>query len=80
MTLPDNVLTVIAYAVIGLLAILLVGFTVAPKRMRRTVNYLLTTYQEWKQVKADPNAQIEVPDFETKKFPKVEPMKRKDKP
>jgi hypothetical protein len=72
MTIPDNALTVVVYAVIGLVVFLIVFFTLFPKRAVRTVNYMLRTYQEWRQVRADPNAEIEVPSFETRKpFPKV---------
>lgn len=71
MTLPDSTLAVVVYAIIGFVVLLFVSFTLFPKRTRRTVNYLLQTYAELRQAKADPNADIEVKDFETKQLPKV---------
>lgn len=70
--LPTGIIPVIVYCVIGAVVVLGIGFTVAPKRTRKTVNYLLTTWAEFKQVKkGDPVDQIAVPDFETKALPKV---------
>lgn len=72
MELPPNLIPTIVYSVIGAVVFLFIAFTVAPKRTRRTVNYLLTTWAEFKQVKkGDPAEQIEVPNFETVKLPKV---------
>jgi hypothetical protein len=49
-----------------------IGYTFAPKRTRRTVNYILNTWREAKQAKEGKEGDtIEVPDFETKRFPKV---------
>ncbi len=83
MTLPDSLLAVVVYAVIGLVVFLIAFFAFMPKRARRTVNYMLRTYQEFRQVRADPNADIEVPNFETMREPRpaVAPPRRKtDKP
>lgn len=63
---------------VGTVAFLFVCFTFFPKRTRKTVNYLLTTWAEFKQVKkGDPVDQIAVPDFETKQLPKTPHPKEK---
>lgn len=69
------------WVVVGAVAILFVSFTFFPKRTRKTVNYLLLTWAEFKQVKkGDPAEQIAVPDFETKALPKVpDPRSSKEK-
>jgi hypothetical protein len=60
------------WLVVGAVVILFILFTFFPKRTRKTVNYLLTTWAEFKQVKkGDPVDQIAVPDFETKQLPRV---------
>lgn len=60
------------WIVVGTVALLFVLFTFFPKRTRKTVNYLLLTWAEFKQVKkGDPAEKIEVPDFETKKMERV---------
>ena len=71
MTIPDSALAVLVYAVIGFVLVLFVSFMVAPKRTRKTVNYLLNTFAEFKQAKEHPEEKIEVPDFETRAIPKV---------
>jgi hypothetical protein len=51
---------------------LAIGYTFAPKRTRRTVNYILNTWREAKQAKEGKEGDtIEVPDFETRPFKKV---------
>jgi hypothetical protein len=54
---------------------------VDPKRTRRTVNYLLNTAHEIREVKSsDPTVRIEVPDFETKQLPRTpDPRKSGEK-
>ena len=71
MTLPANIVTVLVYAALAVLGLLALGFTIAPKRTRKTVNYILNTFAEAKQAKEHPEEKIEVPDFETKALPKV---------
>lgn len=71
MTLPDNVIPIVVYFLMAVLAALAIGYTVAPKRTRKTVNYILNTFKEAKQAKEHPEETIEVPDFETKQLPKV---------
>jgi hypothetical protein len=63
-----------------LLLALIVGFVVAPKRTRRTVNYVLNTVHEIREAKSlDPTVLIEVPDFETKQLPRTpDPRKSKE--
>lgn len=71
-----NATEIFAWAtVIGVgsgVVILGIGYTFAPKRTRRTVNYILNTYREAKQAKEGKEGEtIEVPDFETRPFRKV---------
>lgn len=79
--LPTGIIPTIVYAVIALVAVLFVCFMVAPKRTLRTVNYMLNALHEFKEAKkGEPDAKIEVPNFETIKEPiKAIPDKRKSK-
>lgn len=78
----SEILSQAANAVIwfGIVAIplLFLCFMVAPKKTRKTMNYLLNTYKEYRQAKEHPEEKIEVPDFETRgPMPKVPPPEKK---
>lgn len=68
----------VIWAVLVAVPILFVLFFTFPKRTRKTVNYVLNAYAEYKQAKEHPEEKIEVPDFETKgPMPKVPHPKEK---
>lgn len=68
MTLGDKIL----YLSVGIGAALFVSFTVAPKRTRKTVDYLLNTARAILNLRKGETTQpVEVPDFETHVIPKV---------
>lgn len=68
MTLSDKLF----YTALGSGALLFLSFTIAPKRTRKTVDYLLNTARAILTLrKGDVAKPVEVPDFETKVIPKV---------
>lgn len=78
MTLSDKIF----YTAIGGGVLLFLSFNFAPKRTRKTVDYMLNTARAILNLRKGETAKpVEVPDFETKQIPEVpDPRSSKEQP